>query len=167
MKLRRGVFRRREHRMPGLNTAALPDLIFTVLFFFMIVTTMRQVERKVSYRVPQGTEISKLGHKSSVVYISIGPPAPHLRATMGTKTCIQLNNKLATTDDIVEFINAERARMTPEEAQRMTVSLRIDRNTEMGVVADVKMALRRAKATRVNYSATKKPSPATPKGKGR
>ena len=41
--MKRGVFRRKKHEMPGLNTAALPDLIFTVLFFFMIVTHMRDV----------------------------------------------------------------------------------------------------------------------------
>ena len=29
--------------MPELNTSSLPDLIFTMLFFFMIVTTMREV----------------------------------------------------------------------------------------------------------------------------
>ncbi len=27
--------------MPALNTSSLPDLIFTLLFFFMIATTMR------------------------------------------------------------------------------------------------------------------------------
>ena len=46
-------FRKRQHFVPNLNTASLPDLIFTVLFFFMIVTHMRKVAPKVKYRVPQ------------------------------------------------------------------------------------------------------------------
>ena len=58
--------------MPMLNTSSLPDLIFTVLFFFMIVTHMRDVDLKVRYEVPQGTEIQKLGHKASVVHIYVG-----------------------------------------------------------------------------------------------
>ena len=52
------MFRRREHTVPGLNTASLPDLIFSVLFFFMIVTHMQKVAVKVQYRTPQGTELT-------------------------------------------------------------------------------------------------------------
>ena len=43
--------------MPELNTSSLPDLIFTMLFFFMIVTTMREVTLKVQFKVPQATEL--------------------------------------------------------------------------------------------------------------
>ena len=46
--------------MPALNTSSLPDLIFTLLFFFMIVTTMREVTLKVEFKVPQATELEKL-----------------------------------------------------------------------------------------------------------
>lgn len=48
------MMKRRRRQVPDLNTAALPDLIFTVLFFFMIVTHLRDVELKVKYSVPQG-----------------------------------------------------------------------------------------------------------------
>ena len=72
MKLRRGVFRRRERKMPGLNTSALPDLIFTGLFFFMIVTHMRDVDLLVHYDLPQGSEVQKLTHKSAVTQIYVG-----------------------------------------------------------------------------------------------
>ena len=149
-------FRHRDTSVPSLNTAALPDLIFTVLFFFMIVTTMRQVELKVHYQVPQGKELSKLVRKSCVSYIYIGPPNQLLQPALGTATCIQLNDKLATTDDIAAFISDERSRMSADDFSRQTVSIRADRHTDMGVIADVKMALRRANATRINYSATQK-----------
>ena len=56
--------------MPELNTSSLPDLIFTMLFFFMIVTTMREVTLKVQFRVPQATELEKL-EKKSLVSLSI------------------------------------------------------------------------------------------------
>ena len=45
--------------------ASLPDLIFTVLFFFMIVTHMRDVEKQVSYQLPSGTEVEKVGHQKN------------------------------------------------------------------------------------------------------
>ena len=65
--------RRKKHRsVPGLNMASMPDLIFTVLFFFMIVTHMRNETVKVKLQVPQGTEVTKSSNKFSTINIYIG-----------------------------------------------------------------------------------------------
>lgn len=143
------IYRRASHQVPGLNTAALPDLIFTVLFFFMIVTHMRKVELKVKYQVPAGTELSRLTKKSTVTYIYIG------RGVGGsdTKMRIQLNDKLSEVSDIVDYIVEERKRMSPEDVGKMTVSIKADRQADMGLITDVKQALRQANALRINYSA--------------
>ena len=69
------IRQRRQHEVPTLNTSSLPDLIFTVLFFFMVVTHMRTVTLKVSFRVPQGTELTRLTKKTAVSYVYIGRPA--------------------------------------------------------------------------------------------
>lgn len=150
------MFKRKMREMPGLNTASLPDLIFTVLFFFMIVTHMRREEVKVHYEVPQGTELTKLTKKSTVSYIYIGKPTKQMQAVAGTDTRIQLNDKYATTDDIAAYISAERSRMSPEDRKKMTVSIKADRDTRMGIITDVKQALRRSNALNINYSATEK-----------
>ncbi len=149
------MFRRRGPEVPGLNTASLPDLIFTVLFFFMIVTHMREVQVKVKYQVPQGTELERLTKKSAVSYIYIGKPLlpDGGKGTPGAETAVQLNDKLADTDDIAAYIAAERARMSPEDLKKMTVSIRADRHTRMGVVTEVKQSLRKAGALKINYSA--------------
>ena len=142
------MFRDTEKKeIPGLNTAALPDLIFTVLFFFMIVTHMRSVPLKVKYRVPQGTEISKLVKKSTVTFIHIGK--------VNGQTRIQLNDKLATVDDVETYVKAERARMLPEDKSRQVVSIKADRQTDMQTINAVKRALQRANALNINYSAEK------------
>ena len=148
--------RRREHELPQLNMASLPDLIFTVLFFFMIVTHMRTVEPKVKYTVPRGTELEKLVKKQAVSYIYIGQPMANLQSKYGSETCIQLNDKIANVSDIENFIKSERKRMSPEDAQRMTVSIKADENTDVGIIGDVKLALRRAGAYVINYSSTQK-----------
>lgn len=148
--IQRGTFRRQRQGMPVLNTSSLPDLIFTVLFFFMIVTHMREVELKVRYDVPQGTEVRKLGHKASVVHVFIGRPVGQPDGDF----CIQLNNQLATIDDIRAFIDKERAAMSAEDQARMTVSLKADRDVPMGLIADVKHALQQSYALKINYAAT-------------
>ncbi len=147
---------RPRRTVPTLNTASLPDLIFTVLFFFMVVTHMRKVTLKVKYTVPQGTELTRLTKKSAVSYIYIGRPNTPGQVLTTDGSAIQINDKYATTADIVDYIAAEKRRMSPEDKTRMTVSVKADRNTRMGVITDVKLALRKADVRKISYSATKK-----------
>ena len=149
------IFERCRYEVPGLNTASLPDLIFTVLFFFMIVTHMRKVTLKVQYRAPHATELTRLTKKTAVSYVYIGRPERQLQAVAGSSTRIQLNDKFATANQIVDYIEAERNRMSPEDKQQMTVSIKADKSTKMAVITDVKQALRRANALKISYSATK------------
>ena len=147
-------FRRPDNSLPELNVASLPDLSFTVLFFFMIVTHMRDVEKHVQYQVPTGTEVAKQQHKSSVVHIYIGKP-------MDSSTddfVIQLNNDIATIDDIARFIERERSGMSEEDLEKMTVSIEADRDVPMAIVNDVKQALRQSYALNISYSANEKKS---------
>ena len=144
---------RRE--VPGLNLAALPDLIFTVLFFFMIVTHMRQVDPKVRYQLPQGTEVMKDVRKAGVVYILIGEK-PEVKGKKQEATVIQVNDELVSVEQIPAVINKVRKKMSEDERQHLTVCIRADRDTEMGIINDVKQALRQAGALNINYSALKR-----------
>ena len=119
----------------------------------MIVTHMRQVTPKVHYEVPQGTEIEK-ERKAGMVYLFIGKPVDEQGHVVGDETRIQLNDRYVTVAQIPEEIKKEREMMSEDVRQHMTVSIRADRDTEMGVINDVKQALRKAGALNINYSAT-------------
>jgi biopolymer transport protein ExbD len=147
-------FNHQPHEVPSLTTTSLPDLIFTILFFFMIVTSMRQVNLKVSFRLPVGTQLEKLEKKSDAAYIYIGPPTLQERARYGKATRIQLNDKYCESSEIGAYIGQERAKMA--DPDKMIVSIKADAHTPMGVITDVKQALRQAGAYRINYSATKR-----------
>lgn len=142
--------------MPELNTSSLPDLIFTLLFFFMITTTMREVELKVAFTPPQGTELEKLEKKSLVTFIYVGKPTEQYRAKLGSESRIQLNDKFAEVSEIQDYITQERAGMKEEDQGFMTVSLKVDKATKMGIVTDIKQALREAQALKINYSAVQR-----------
>lgn len=147
--------RQRQRTVPALNVASLPDLIFTVLFFFMIVTHMRDVDPKVQYNVPEGTELTKEVNKSGLVYLFIGKPVDAQGRVIADETRIQMGNRYVTVDEIGAEIEKERNRMSEDDRQRLTVSIRADRDTEMGLINDVKQALRKAGALNINYSAAK------------
>ena len=128
--------------LPPISTASLPDVIFMVLFFFMVSTSMRDQELLVRFRLPSASEVQKLEKKSLVSYINIGQPTPIMQAKYGTATQIQLNDSYKTTKDILDFIAAERDQLSEAERAQMTVCLKIDENTKMGIVTDVKQELR-------------------------
>ncbi len=143
-----------SREMPEMNTSSLPDLIFTILFFFMIVTTMREVTLKVKFVVPAGTELEKLEKKSAVSFIYVGPPTDQLRAQFGSTTRIQLNDRYAEPKEVMDFIYQERQSMSDQTAQ--VVSIKADRATQMGYITDIKEVLRRSWALKVNYSSTRR-----------
>ena len=133
-----------------INTSSLPDIIFMLLFFFMVTTTMREVTYKVKMSLPQATEVQKLEKKSLVSYIYVGSPVKD--KLYGTNTRIQLNDDFATLDDIQEYVATERQARPESDRQKITTSLRVDKDTRMGVVTDIKQELRKAGAFKINYS---------------
>lgn len=142
--------------VPELNTSSLPDLIFSILFFFMMVTSMREVTMKVEVNTPKGTEIEKLEKKSLVSYVYIGKPTKEFRSKMGTGTRIQLNDAFAEIKDIGDYVYQERESMNERDKPYMKVSMKIDEDTQMGIITDVKMALREAYALSIVYSGGKR-----------
>lgn len=142
--------------MPELNTSSLPDLVFAFLFFIMMVTSMREVTLKVVFQAPQATELQKLEKKSLVTFIYVGKPTQELRAKMGSETRLQLNDQIADVDEIQDYIAQEKSSMKEEDQPFMTVSMKVDSETKMGIVQDVKQALRQAYALNINYSATQR-----------
>ncbi|MBO4613186.1 MAG: biopolymer transporter ExbD [Bacteroidaceae bacterium] len=141
-----------SREMPEMNTSSLPDLIFTILFFFMIVTTMREVTLKVKFVVPAGTELEKLEKKSAVSFIYVGPPTDQLRAQFGSSTRIQLNDRYAEPSEVMDFVYQERQSMSDQSAQ--VISIKADQRTQMGYITDIKEVLRKSWALKVNYSST-------------
>ncbi|TGX83549.1 biopolymer transporter ExbD [Palleniella muris] len=141
------MFRKRDRKIPTLNTSALPDLIFTILFFFMIVTHMRQTDVKVRLESPQGTQLQKLQKKYATAYIYIGKDK-------NDDVKVQFNNEIVDFNQLTEYAGKQREALPIEEQQYFTVSIKADRDIPLGVLAQVKKALREAHALKINYSAT-------------
>ena len=138
-----------------LNTASLPDIVFMLLFFFMVTTVMRETSVKVAQHMPGATEVKKLERKSLVSYIYIGKPRTEFQKIYGTEPRIQLNDAFAKVSDIRDYVTSEREKRDENERPLMTTSLKVDQHTKMGVVVDVKQELRKASALKINYSTRK------------
>lgn len=138
---------------PGINTGSMSDIVFMFLFFFMVITKIRQGELFVRISAPPATEVQKLERKNLVSYIYIGVP---IKSNLyGVEPRIQLNDQFATSEDIAEFVANERAARSEADRQFLTTSMKVDKKVKMGVVTDVKQELRKTGAFKINYSTKK------------
>jgi len=148
-------FTKKKKGLPAINTASLPDIVFMLLFFFMVTTTMRQTDALVGVSVPTASQVKKLERKSLVSYIYVGKPLKKYRAKYGSADKIQLNDKFASVNDIRSFILAERAKKKEVEIPYMTTSIKADKDAKMGIISDIKTELRDVRALKINYATHK------------
>lgn len=139
---------------PGLNTSSMSDIVFMFLFFFMVISTIRESTVMVRQNLPQGSEIQKLEKKSLASYIYVG--APNEARKYGSGTRIQLNDQFAEVSDIKAFIEAERAARSEADVPFLTTTLKCDKSVRMGDVTDIKQELRQVGALRVMYAASRR-----------
>jgi len=140
-------FKKKKKGMPGISTASLPDIVFMLLFFFMVTTVMRETELKIRKpQLPKATEIKKLERKSLVSYIYVGK----VEGQNGDK--IQLNDRVADVKDVKYFVFAERETHPEDEIPLLTTSIKADIGSNVGTITDIKEELRNVNALKINYS---------------
>lgn len=139
-------FKKRKKEMPAISTASLPDIVFMLLFFFMVSTVMRETELKLKVTLPFASEVQKLERKSLVSYIFVGK----LKDQPGDK--LQLNDRISDVSDVKYFIFAERESHPEDEVPLLTTSIKADIESSVGTITDIKEELRNVDALKINYS---------------
>ncbi|MEB2777097.1 biopolymer transporter ExbD [Algoriphagus sp. D3-2-R+10] len=134
----------------SIPTSALPDIIFMLLFFFMVTTVLREQEILVEQKIPQATQLQKLQKKTLISYIFIGKPKN--TALYGTEPRVQANDALIMTPDIIQWVNQERDLLPESDRGMITISMKADRDVKMGPISDVQTELREADARRILYA---------------
>ena len=143
-------FKKKTGTSQDIPTAALPDIIFMLLFFFMVTTVLRETELLVKNALPNASQLQKLEKKSLVSFIYIGEPKDTER--YGSEPRIQANDVLIKPEEIPLFVLQEKDKLDEVERDKITMSLKVDRKAKMGIISDVRQQLREANALKVNYS---------------
>jgi biopolymer transport protein ExbD len=147
------LIRKKKRAAGTYSSSSMSDIVFMLLFFFMVTTTMREEEINVKIKLPEATEIAKLERKDLTCYINVGSPLDALQSKYGTDTRMQLNDKFSTVDDIRDFVAAKREQLSEADRIQLSVAFKIDEQTRMGIVTDVKQELRRCQALKIVYLA--------------
>lgn len=147
--------KKKDGELPQASTAALPDIVFMLLFFFMTVTVMKDSSLMVKNKLPSARDVEKLDRKNDkVMYIYAGKPASGYEK-FGSEAVIQLNDKIAQPSELKQFIYAERALRSEEIVPFMITALKVDEETNMGLVRDIKEELRKENMLKISYLAVK------------
>ncbi|SHF80797.1 Biopolymer transport protein ExbD [Salegentibacter echinorum] len=144
--------KKKSEGQPAISTASLPDIVFMLLFFFMVVTVMRQNTLMVKNKLPFANQVEKLDKKDLVMYIYAGKPSERYQKRFGDEARIQLNDKFASVEEVQQFIFSERESKREELIPYLTTALKVDEETNMGLVSDIKQELRKAEALKINYT---------------
>lgn len=120
-----------------IPTASMPDIVFMLLLFFMVTTTLREVDVLVDFKLPDAVAVEKIENKRLISYLWVGKDGR-----------MQINDAIVMLKEVQPIMYGKR-QMLPN----VIVSLRIDRGIDMGVVTDIQQELRKAYCLRINYSA--------------
>ncbi len=147
--------KKKDGELPQASTAALPDIVFMLLFFFMTVTVMKDNSLMVENKLPAADDIEKLDRKNDkVMYIYAGKPAKGYEK-FGTEAVIQLNDKIAQPSELKQYIHSEIALRDESIVPFMVTALKVDKNTNMGLISDIKQELRKENMLKISYLSVK------------
>ncbi|MCB0505192.1 MAG: biopolymer transporter ExbD [Cyclobacteriaceae bacterium] len=147
-------FKKKSNTSQEIPTSALPDIIFMLLFFFMVTTVLRETTINVKQHVPEATELRKLQRKSLVSYLYIGEPKNTV--LYGDEPKIQANDVFIEPKDVVLWVSKEKDKLTEAERDQITIALKADEDVKMGLISDVQLQLREANARKLMYTVRQK-----------
>ena len=138
--------------LPAISTASLPDIVFMLLFFFMVVTVLRDSNLLVMQRLPKGDQVEKL-QKDRSVFIYAGKPGPGYEK-YGTQSKIQIGDKYMDLGNIKFALEEYRRKLRPELQDKIMIALKVDGETNTGLISDIKQELREQNLLKLIYITT-------------
>lgn len=145
--------KKKSSEVPAVNTASLPDIVFMLLFFFMVVTVLREDNLLVQNTLPKADQVEKL-QKDRGVYIYAGKPSARYQDKYGTEGKIQIGDKYTDVTNIKFALTELRAKLRPELQDKVMVALKVDEKTNTGLVSDIKQELRELNMLKIIYITT-------------
>ncbi len=146
-------FKKKTSASQDIPTAALPDIIFMLLFFFMVTTVLRETDILVEQKIPKAEQLRKIERKSLVAYLYIGEPKKS--EVYGSEAKIQANDVFIEPSGVMLWVAQEKDKLAENERDKITIALKVDSEAKMGIISDVQQQLRDANARKIMYNTLK------------
>lgn len=141
--------KKQKKGLPPISTASLPDIVFMLLFFFMVTTVVRENPAKVKYVVPTTKYYDQVEDRSKIAYVYIGTLGD------GGKSNIRYEINGNVVDEIVKLkdklINKQGE--MGEKMEDITFTLKIDKsNVDVGQIKRLKKMMQEIDIKLILYS---------------
>ncbi|MCA6075209.1 ExbD/TolR family protein [Fulvivirga sedimenti] len=143
-------FKKKANTKQEIPTSALPDIIFMLLFFFMVTTVLREVTINVKQRIPEASQLRKLERKSLVSYLYVGEPKK--TEQWGSEPRIQANDQFIEPKDVILWVSQEKDKLDENERDQITIAMKVDKEAKRGLISDIELQLRKANARKLLYT---------------
>jgi biopolymer transport protein ExbD len=143
-------FKKKAEVKQEIPTSSMPDVVFMLLFFFMVTTQLRQTTIEVRQQLPQATQLKKLARKSLVADLHVGQPT---KVVNGVEPKIQGDDVFLETKDIIRWVMEKKSTLPENEQEQLTISLKVDKEAKRGIIADIETELRKGNSRRILYTA--------------
>ncbi len=153
-------------KLPGVNTSSLPDIVFMLLFFFMVATTSKEVDPTVDVDQPTGTKTTDLTpykQRSEIDFLYLGEPRNKARLNdfkMGY--ALSLDNVVQATSDELYTTNAVgqwKKDKFEEKKSRVKVPItgvitcvKADKGAPTGLIFDIRKELQNVDGLTIAYA---------------
>lgn len=158
--------KKKKKGAPGINTSSLPDIVFMLLFFFMVATTSKEVDPTVKVDLPKGnmsTDLTPFKQRSEIDFLYLGKPLVETKAKdyhMGY--ALSLDNVVQASPDGLYSTNAVKRWKMDKFEQKPTsmkadidaviTCIKADETAPAGLIFDIRKSLQDIDALSVAYA---------------
>jgi biopolymer transport protein ExbD len=143
-------FKKKAEVKQEIPTSSMPDVVFMLLFFFMVTTQLRKTSIEVRQQIPQATQLKKLMRKSLVADLHVGQPT---KSSNGIEPKIQGDDVFLEPTDIIRWVSEKKSGISEIEKEQFTIALKVDKDAKRGIIADIETELRKGNSRKILYSA--------------
>ncbi|WP_422358796.1 ExbD/TolR family protein [Reichenbachiella sp.] len=146
--------RKKTSTTAEISTASMPDIVFLLLFFFMVTATIKVNEEQLNVQTPNAHSITTVDKKFLIKELFVGFPKD---VRLGTSPRISGNNKWVSLDQIGQWVQEQKSDLGEAYKDQLIVMLKVDEKVDMGLIGDIQMELRKNNARKVLYRTLDKP----------
>lgn len=151
---------------PGVNTSSLPDIVFMLLFFFMVATTTKEADPTVEVIQPTGVraeDMTPFKQRSEIDFIYLGVPRNKARAEsfdMGYALFLD-NVAQPSPGDLYNVNTVRRWKLDKFEAKpdrmkqplkEVITCVKADEKAPTGIIFDIRKELQEIEALKLAYA---------------
>ena len=147
------MIRKKTRAKAEISTASLPDIVFLLLFFFMVSATIKPMNDQVKLTTPKAQAMTKVNRKELIREIIIGKP---INREVGDQEVISVDNRVIKKEQLTQWVMEQKETLPENLKDQMIIVIKADEYVKMGLVDDVQEELKKANARKVVYRTTPK-----------